>query len=222
MYCNNCGSKLDDNSKFCKECGTKVEKENNDNKTEVKEKKKEIVKCPSCGEILDSFVARCPSCGNEIRNVGKSKTLIDFEKKLNSCPNNKKKAEFIRNFVVPASREDLLDFLFIAKANILNDDINGDHYLDEDEILLRNVWVFQLQQCYDKANLLLGGTKDLEQIKVHLEQIYSFYQQREQYEANLNKKLEINEKKELYQNSKTVKFSFSPCNLTSKQEVLLV
>ena len=31
MYCNKCGTKLDDNAKFCNKCGNKIKKQNNQN-----------------------------------------------------------------------------------------------------------------------------------------------------------------------------------------------
>ena len=203
MYCSNCGSKLDDDSKFCKECGTKVEKDNN---VDVKKKKKEILKCSSCGEILDSFVVRCPSCGKEIKNIGKSKTLFEFEEKLNLCPNNKKKAEFIRNFVVPASREDLLNFLVVAKINIIHDDINADGNLDEEELLLAKAWVFQLHQCYEKARLTFGDTNEFEYFENGKNEIEQHYQQMDFLEKKKHDEFRINEKKKTYENSQSVKF----------------
>lgn len=35
IYCSNCGNKLDSNSKFCKKCGTNVEKSKKETKKEI-------------------------------------------------------------------------------------------------------------------------------------------------------------------------------------------
>ncbi len=46
MYCKECGSKLDEEVKFCPNCGAKVKE---DEKDEKKEKKHDKPKCTCCG-----------------------------------------------------------------------------------------------------------------------------------------------------------------------------
>ena len=45
MYCLKCGKELDDNAKFCSQCGTLVEEESfSDSPKKIKEKKKTVPK----------------------------------------------------------------------------------------------------------------------------------------------------------------------------------
>lgn len=41
-----------------------------------------VLKCPSCGEVLDSFKTHCPSCGYEIRNTRAVSAAQELAKKL--------------------------------------------------------------------------------------------------------------------------------------------
>jgi uncharacterized membrane protein YvbJ len=55
MYCDNCGNKLNDNSKFCDKCGKKIElvNTNKEDITEIKlpDKKYDFIKIKQLGSI---------------------------------------------------------------------------------------------------------------------------------------------------------------------------
>ena len=51
IECSNCGSRIDENSKFCAECGNKIEQE---------------VKCPQCSAELPPNTKFCTNCGTKI------------------------------------------------------------------------------------------------------------------------------------------------------------
>jgi RNA polymerase subunit RPABC4/transcription elongation factor Spt4 len=53
VYCNNCGTKIDVNTKFCPECGCKNEVTTNKF-------------CPECGAKIDNNAKFCPECGNKL------------------------------------------------------------------------------------------------------------------------------------------------------------
>ena len=78
-------------------------------------------RCPSCGMMLESFSAYCPACGNELRNVQASTDLRAFSKQLASVEGIEQKALFIRNYPVPNTREDLLEFMITASGNLSGD-----------------------------------------------------------------------------------------------------
>lgn len=84
-FCMNCGKELPEGAKFCLECGTSV-----GTLEKIEEKRKtvydgEIHKCPSCGEIVNSFVSICPACGFELGQKKISSTLEKFIDKVNEC-----------------------------------------------------------------------------------------------------------------------------------------
>lgn len=188
-YCDKCNALLNKQKGFndrfdfwfCSECGYKNEiSENNiisDEEQHLKENAKEtntketerktvyqgaIHKCPSCGEQLNSFSVSCPYCGYEFRELKNSKIIEQFSQKINACSNDSQIINIIRTCPIPNSKEDLFEFLIIAKSNILLCDKNGDGILSYDEMELLNAWLVKIEQCHEKSQLTLNGTSDLQ------------------------------------------------------------
>lgn len=59
MYCKKCNNKIDEGSKFCSFCGSKVEEDVNVGK----------VYCTHCGEQIDDNLSVCPYCGKSVKNT---------------------------------------------------------------------------------------------------------------------------------------------------------
>lgn len=82
-YCSNCGQKLDNEAKFCLNCGAVVSTYSKNTQSQ-----REVVydgvihKCPNCGEILNSFQLNCPACGYELRAIKASSSVKEFALKL--------------------------------------------------------------------------------------------------------------------------------------------
>lgn len=98
-----------------------------------------IHKCPNCGEVLDSFAVNCPTCGYEFRGVKGAISVREFAKKLEEIESKRptsrfgfkkvlenqntvnetdmKKISLIRSFVIPNTKEDMLEFLILASSN---------------------------------------------------------------------------------------------------------
>ncbi len=152
-YCNNCGQKNPDGAAFCSACGQTLSATSFDRRQIVYDG--EIHKCPYCGDVIHSFSARCPSCGNEIRGIKNNKTVQEFASDIQNCHNDiNSMVDIIRVFPIPNTSEDLMEFLLLAKSNILNADRNSDGALNEDEKLLLNAWLTKLDQCHSKLDLL--------------------------------------------------------------------
>lgn len=99
----------------------------------------EIHKCPNCGEVLQSFVINCPTCGHEFRGAKNSTSVREFAAKLEEIERSRpvkkfglkkalanqtevsetdlRKISLIRSFVIPNTKEDLLEFLVLASSN---------------------------------------------------------------------------------------------------------
>ena len=114
MYCSNCGKELIVGSKFCNDCGTKVdniEQSNTDSKRKIIFDGK-IHKCPNCGSKLNSFEHKCKDCGYELRGSNLNNVVMEFANKLEKVDSISKKNELISNFYIPNTKEDIYEFYF--------------------------------------------------------------------------------------------------------------
>ena len=152
MYCEKCGEKLNEGAMFCHGCGAPITQ--SDENGRKQSFAGEIVKCPSCGEILSAFEGICPSCGFELRNIKSSKAVSEFAYELKKSTSNSEKANIIRNFPVPHTREDILEFLILASSNI-EEDIQND---------ISEAWKSKMDQTYQKATVVINDEKELEHI----------------------------------------------------------
>ena len=48
-----------------------------------------LVKCPNCGETLNSFVSQCPTCNFELRNTNATNSVRELSFKLEQIGNEK-------------------------------------------------------------------------------------------------------------------------------------
>jgi len=114
----------------------KLHLKNNEAKPEKPQSQKEglINKCPTCGEVLSSFLSKCPSCDYELRGKDANKIISEIEKKIEKVradfekriANATKRAdrdylqrveqynaigEVISNVSVPSTKEDLIEVI---------------------------------------------------------------------------------------------------------------
>lgn len=168
QFCSYCGAKLDDGAKFCKKCGKSVvekaelnsipkyEESYSGNPTERKTVYEGYIhKCPNCGEILGSFTAQCTSCGYEIRGTGISEAVSEFSLKLVDLQSDEEKINFIRNFPIPNSKEDIYEFMILASTNIRNTVAPA----------VSDAWITKVEQCYQKAQVIFTSDADLNYIQ---------------------------------------------------------
>lgn len=154
-FCVNCGQQLCEGAKFCTNCGQTVaphKTENVDRKTVYGG---EIYKCPNCGEIIDAFVTVCPACDYEIRGSKATVTLQQFYWDLHRTENSEDKASMIRNYPIPNSKEDILEFMILASSNISG----------EADTNIFEAWVAKFEQAYQKAQITLRNDPVFVQVK---------------------------------------------------------
>ena len=145
-----------------------------------------IHKCPNCGEVLDSFAVNCPTCGYEFRGVKGAISVREFAKKLEEIENTRptsrfgfkkifenqntvnetdmKKISLIRSFVIPNTKEDMLEFLILASSNINLQRYNDFEAISESEKAVSDAWQAKFEQAYEKAKLSFGDTPEFEKI----------------------------------------------------------
>lgn len=151
-FCTNCGKELLPNAKYCTECGNVVNTQQNQRETVYEGK---IYKCPSCGEILNSFISCCPSCGYEVRGASAASSVVRFYDDLSKTTSYEQKDYMIRNFPVPNTKEDLIEFMVLASSNIFGED-NKDIF---------EAWMAKFEQCYQKALIVLNNDNDLYRVQ---------------------------------------------------------
>lgn len=147
-YCEKCGNKLAKGASFCSTCGAPARPGQREERYDG-----EICKCPNCGAMLEAFCTYCPSCGYELRGVGGASRVNELAAKLESAASPEQKDEFIRNFYIPNTREDIYEFFILAASNIEAGGENTD------------AWYAKLDQAYKKASLVLGDGSELERLK---------------------------------------------------------
>lgn len=199
-YCVNCGSGIVPNAKFCQKCGhpTGVQNDGTNRKQEFAGK---IYKCPNCGEILKAFEINCPACGHELRGTKASSAVKEFALKLEAIESRREyekprglfaaaeaqqrisktdeqKISLIKNFSVPNSKEDMLEFMILATSNInMNAYDSANTAATKAEKEISAAWFSKVQQVYEKAKRSYSTDDTFTEIK----ELY------DQCNANINK-----------------------------------
>lgn len=155
-FCTNCGNQITEDAKFCSHCGAAVNKTNKNNQSDRKKiYDGDIHKCPHCGETLGAFAAICPACGYELRGKMATESIREFYGDLNKTQDTVQKDHMIRNFPIPNTKEDILEFMILASSNILG----------EDERDIYEAWLAKFEQAYQKALILFSNDDDFERIQ---------------------------------------------------------
>lgn len=191
-YCRNCGTKLVDGAKFCQKCGYSVAGENLGYVQRRQEFSGKVYKCPNCGEILKSFELNCPSCGKELRGTKASSAVKEFSLKLEAIESRRsyekprgffasteaqqrvsktdeQKISLIKNFPIPNSKEDMLEFMILATSNIdmhIYDSYNSLNLnISKGEKEINAAWFSKVQQVYEKAQRSYSTDNTFTEIK---------------------------------------------------------
>ncbi len=173
-YCVNCGTEIVSNAKFCQKCGHPTGAQN-DTSTRKQEFAGKIYKCPNCGEVLKAFEINCPACGHELRGTKASSAVKEFALKLEAIESRREyekprglfaaaeaqqrvsktdeqKISLIKNFSVPNSKEDMLEFMILATSNMnMNAYDSANTATTKAEKEINAAWFSKVQQVYEKA-----------------------------------------------------------------------
>lgn len=166
------------------------------NKTTSK-KEGEVYKCPSCGDVVNSFSINCISCGHEFRGsvnrskvnelVSELKKIEELEWKSNPYSGSNggprldhmvtlgiasKQCPLIENFPVPNTKEDILEFLALAMPIGLKKFSWSEKYTFASEYQLQKSYKAKAQQIIIKARIAFNSDKRLlEQIEAYAKQL---------------------------------------------------
>ena len=146
----------------------------------------DVKKCPSCGAMIESFTTRCPDCGYEFRNIEAASSITALSKKLEQLDSqkgggffsafkdesiDKKKADAIRTFPVPNTKEDLLEFLSYAVSLGKK---KGGFFSNEapSERIMREAWFEKCKQIIMKARFSMkDDPKTLAEIESYAKEL---------------------------------------------------
>lgn len=185
-FCSNCGLQLENSSLFCSKCGSEVGVIANSKSNHIN------THCPCCGRLLSAVAVTCP-CGYEIQGKRASSTIQDFLRRLDEIDKQKvpkwkefarymnnsvsvraeRKAEFIKNFAVPNTKEDIIEFLLLALPNIDNRILQKRIWIGvsasqaefKSRKTLAQAWSAKFEQVYQKARIAFGNDADFRKIQ---------------------------------------------------------
>ena len=155
------------------------------NRTErQKEYVGKILKCPHCGGVITETTAICPECGTQITGRTAVSSVQQFKDQLMAIENTRKggmggvlgiytpakkseiqKLSLIRNFPIPNSIDDCLEFMMLAIVNIdvklskntLMNKMNSHNQIETCATIGRTIsdaWVAKMEQVYKKAEIM--------------------------------------------------------------------
>ena len=194
-FCINCGQELAEGVKFCANYGSAVNDGNSTNQRKTTYEG-EIRKCPNCGEVLESFSARCPSCGMEFRGTKATSSVREFALKLEAIEaqreyekpagifgrvakmqqiskTDEQKISLIKNFSVPNTKEDILEFMILATSNV---DMSMYSSLDTPTAgakAMTEAWNAKIKQVYVKAKNTYKSDPDFAKIQELYDSCYA-------------------------------------------------
>lgn len=188
VNCKKCGKRIMTKApKFCPDCGAAMGEEDSSNqRRQVFEGT--VHKCPSCGEILNTFELICPSCGYELRNTKVTSAVKELTDKLQQIDagagsitngirnivkgeafigNYTRKASLIKSFAIPNNKGDIMEFLILATSNIdpecynmLNIYKGANIKQLRKERIVSDAWISKGEQAVQKAKLSFSGDSD--------------------------------------------------------------
>ena len=161
------------------------------------ENKPSLVKCPQCAAAIESFSTKCPYCDAEIKDIKASssisklhESLLNVEKEMYKEIDERdykdenwrildrasvrgklpeRKVSIINSFPVPNSKEDILEFLFLAKSIVSSVKIGWfGRKVGSPEQQLKQAWLGKCEQVIMKARISMkDDKKTLEEIEAY-------------------------------------------------------
>ncbi|MCI5617480.1 MAG: zinc ribbon domain-containing protein [Ruminococcus sp.] len=182
QFCHGCGSPVAKGDKISTNNSTipPVPQSNVQERTQKYVGK--ILKCPHCGCAIEDRTIVCPDCGMHItgkvalasvQQFKEQLMQIESERKKNflgvfisaADPVDMKKLSLIRSFPIPNTVDDILEFVFLAIANI---DVTASKKTAMNKLsswgkseetsmtitkTISDAWVAKLQQAYQKSSI---------------------------------------------------------------------
>lgn len=125
----------------------------------------DIKKCPSCGEPVLAFTLTCSACGHEFSSIKGNASILDLIEKLEKIENEKnasvsnlkttqkfiesqeyenRKDDLIKNYPIPNTKEDIMEFLTYSTSKMTNlSSLDNPWAVKADEIIMKSRFLFK-------------------------------------------------------------------------------
>ncbi len=127
-----------------------------------------VSKCPQCGAVVEAGTVKCAECGYVFRGLEANSSMKVLAEKLEQVAEFKSlsrgrdssQADIIRNFPVPTTKEDLLEFIMSMKAKYRS--MSGEDVLAYPKT--RAAYNTKYQECLTKAKVLFHNDRDFQTV----------------------------------------------------------
>ena len=155
----------------------------------IKEKVGNLNTCPSCGSSVNSFQTKCSDCGHEFRNIKINNSINELLNKLKKISKSQFKdgngdldkdqyfearAEIIKDFAIPTTKEDLVEFATKSVSEFNSNEIENNQ--------LNEAWESKAVEALSKLQVFAYTDKSITVIYDNIEKTFK-------------KKIEQNKKK---------------------------
>lgn len=208
-FCTKCGKELSADARFCSNCGAPTAGNTAGSTQRKTEYEGTIHKCPNCGEIVDAFKLNCPACGYEFRDSKTTNSVQELAAKLEFIEQQRppkkahtfkdeflntygkfsredeQKINLIRNFAIPNTKEDILEFMILASSNIDMKLYGTGANADETGALraISDAWIAKFEQAYQKAEFSFSESPAFAKIqKIYFEKTKELNRQKKRKE----------------------------------------
>jgi len=89
---------------------------------------------------------------------------------LGECTTEKQKITLVRAFPIPNTKEDIIEFLILASSNICTSSHSAGSDTPQKEEY--DAWLVKIEQCYQKAKMILKSDSDFPKVQEIYNQIY--------------------------------------------------
>ena len=145
VECQNCGFEVDDNDKFCKNCGSEIVIEKTDETNEFKF-------CSNCGFKMDKNIKFCPKCGASASGVSQTTNAA-----VSNTDKNSALAAILSFLIIGLgqiylglTKRGIILFVAAIVAGILTVIIIG-------WILWFVIWIYAIYDAYNSAEKMNQG-----------------------------------------------------------------
>ena len=155
-YCSKCGNKLDENAKFCFNCGEKVNRQDNKELDFLKKQIEEIE------ELIQIRINNKPA---QITSPADEEKIMLYEEKVVNA---------IKTINIPNSIDVISEIIIIAASKINSKVFNSASPGESGEITEYEVWVsrkdstawfLKMEEAYNKASLQFGNAPEFEKLR---------------------------------------------------------